>query len=259
MQIRAALLPELATNTASSVSIVIDALRATTVAAVMFEAGAPVLYAAPSHDFARRFARSRGYLLCGESGGQKVPDFDYGNSPVEFSSLNLTDKPAVLSTTNGTRAIAAVHAAPHVLLGAAVNRMAVARAAWYLAQEQDLDIEVVCSGTNGQFTLEDATVAGLFVEALGSFADPWTLPEIADSAVACRRLWQKEPNMLRGWMEGAHAHTLANLGFGEDVAYCAQIDRLQTVPRLTTEQGAQARDVHHPVVLVTEELISAVA
>jgi 2-phosphosulfolactate phosphatase len=257
MQIRSALLPELATNTASSVCSVIDALRATTVAAALFQSGCPALYAAPSHDLARRFARSCGYLLCGESGGKKVPDFDYGNSPVEFSALNLTGKPVVLSTTNGTRAIAAVNAAPYVLLGAAVNRMATARLAWELAADRGYDIEIVCSGTDGHFTLEDATVAGLFVEAIGGFAGPWTIPDIADSAVACRRLWQKEPNMLRGWMEGAHAHTLANLGFGEDVAFCSKIDTISHVPVLTTETTPAAMRPSCPAILVTEELIAS--
>ena len=162
----------------------------------------------------------------------------------------------MLSTTNGTRAIAAVNAAPHVLLGAAVNRMTAARLAWELAVEGGYDIEIVCSGTNGHFTLEDATVAGLFVEAIGGFAGPWTIPDIADSAVACRRLWQKEPNMLRGWMEGAHAHTLANLGFGEDVAFCAQIDTISHVPVLTTEATASEARPSCPAILVTEELIA---
>lgn len=248
MQIRVALLPELAGDVSEAVCVVIDVLRATTVLATLFERGCPRIYVAASHDMARTFARERGYVLCGETGGYRVPDFDYGNSPVEFAALDFTDRPVVLSTTNGTKATAQVAGARRVFLGAAINRRAVAQAAWQAAKSDDSDIVLVCSGTNDQFTLEDATVAGLYVEALTAQAGAWDMPDQADSAIACRRLWQTEPNLLRGLMEGVHARTLADRGFGEDVGYCTAIDTLPHVPVLVTE--AEAESVKTPVLLV---------
>ena len=76
----------------------------------------------------------------------------------------------------------------------------------------------------------------------------WEMPEQADSAIACRRLWERESNLLRGWMEGYHARTLADKGFGEDVGYCAAIDTLPHIPTLVTE--ATADSVMAPVILV---------
>lgn len=248
MQIRVALVPELAGDTSTAVCIVIDVLRATSVVATLFEQNCPRVYAAPSHELARTFARATGHTLCGETAGYRVPDFDYGNSPVEFSKLDFTDRPVVISTTNGTRAIASVATARTVLLGAAVNRMAVSIRAWEDALANDSDIVIVCSGTDTQFTLEDATVAGLYVEAIAGMAGPWTVPTLADSAVACKRLWQTEPNMLRGWMEGVHARTLGDRGFGEDVGYCASIDTLHHVPTLVNEDNVSTVDA--PVLLV---------
>jgi len=248
MQIRVALLPELAGDTANCVCIVIDVLRATTVVSTLFYRGCPRVYAAASHDAARIFARSAGYVLCGETGGLKEPDFDYGNSPVEFSTLDFTGKPVVISTTNGTRAIATISTAPTVLLGAAVNLTRVSRVAWTEAIENDRDIVVVCSGTDRQFTLEDATVAGLYVEAITGLAGAWQMPHVADSAVACRRLWQGEPNMLRGWMEGIHARNLGDRGFGADLGYCSAIDTIQNVPVLVEEDDVDS--VECPVLLV---------
>ena len=248
MQMRAALLPELAGDISNAVCIVVDVLRATSVVATLFEQHCPRVYAAASHDAARTFARSNGYLLCGETGGAKEPDFDYGNSPLEFASLDFTNRPVVISTTNGTRAIAAVVSAKRVFLGAAINRMAVSRAAWDEAISTESDIVVVCSGTDQQFTLEDATVAGLYVEAITGMAGAWEMPAVDDAAIACGRLWQTEPNMLRGWMEGAHAKTLGDRGFGEDVGYCAGIDVLHIVPTLVTEETLET--VKWPVVLV---------
>jgi 2-phosphosulfolactate phosphatase len=248
MYVQVALMPQLAGDVSGAVCIVIDVLRATTVIATLFERRCPHVYVAAAHETARTFARARGYALCGETEGYRVPDFDYGNSPVEFAALDFTDRPAVLSTTNGTKATAIVAGARRVFLGAAINRMAVAQAAWNEARETGSDIVVVCSGTNDQFTLEDATVAGLYVEALEAQAGAWEAPTLADSAIAARRLWQKEPNLLRGWMEGVHARTLADRGFGEDVGYCAAIDTLPHVPILVEE--ADTNTVVAPVILV---------
>ncbi len=248
MELHVALMPQLAGDVSSSICIVVDVLRATTVIATLFERNCPAVHVAAGHESARGFARKHGYLLCGETRGYKVPDFDYGNSPVEFAALDFTGRPAVLSTTNGTKATVAVANARRVFLGAAINRMAVARAAWRSARETQSDIVVVCSGTDDRFTLEDATVAGMYVEALVAQAGAWEMPLQADSAIAARRLWEKEPNLLRGWMEGIHAQTLADRGFGDDVGYCAQIDVLTHVPTLVAED--QAASVRAPVHLV---------
>lgn len=249
MQIRVALLPQLAGDVSESVCVVVDVLRATTVIAVLFERGCPRVYVAASHEAARDFARPRGYVLCGETDGFKAEGFDFGNSPVEFAAQDFTGRPVALSTTNGTKATAAVAGARRVFLGAAINRKAVAKAAWNEAQETGSDIVLVCSGTNEQFTLEDATVAGMYVEAIVAQAGAWTMPEQADSAIAARRLWETEPNLLRGWMEGVHARSLADKGFGEDVGYSATTDALASVPTLVTE--AKAESVAAPVILVT--------
>lgn len=248
MQIRAALMPELAGDVSETVCVVIDVLRATSVIATLFARGCPRVYVAASHEAARTFARAQGYVLCGETSGYKVPDFDYGNSPVEFAALDFTGRPVVLSTTNGTKATAAVAGARRVFLGAALNRMAVARAAWEEAVSTGSDLMVVCSGTDREFTLEDATVAGLYIEALAAQAGAWEMPTQTDAAIACRRLWEAEPNLLRGWMEGIHARTLADRGFGEDVGYCAAIDFLPHIPTLVTEAEAGQRAA--PVLLV---------
>ena len=248
MQIRTAFLPEQAGEVSDATCIVIDVLRATTVIATLFDRRCPRVYVSASHDAARAFARERGFVLCGETDGYRVPDFDHGNSPMEFAALDFSDRAVVLSTSNGTRAVAIVAGARRVYLGATINRSAVAAAAWDSATETGSDIVIVCSGTNGQYTLEDATAAGLYVEALVSHGGPWTMPDLSDSSIAARRLWQTEPNLLRGWMEGVHARKLADHGFGDDIAFCSAIDRLAHVPILVDEPGAA--NVAAPVILV---------
>lgn len=244
-----ALLPQLAGDVSNSICIVIDALRATTVIATLFEKGCPRVYVAGSHVIAKTFARERGYTLCGETDGFVAPGFDYGNSPTEFSRLDFTEKPVVLSTSNGTKAIAMVSGAKRIYLGSALNRMAVSEAAWREALQIGANLMIVCSGTLGEFTLEDATVAGGYVEALYGQAGAWELPIVKDSAIACRRLWQSESNLLRGIMEGNHAHALADRGFGEDIGFCSMVDTLSHVPTLVSE--AETETVPCPVILLT--------
>lgn len=248
MQIRVALMPQLAGDVSQAVCVVVDVLRATTVIATLFSRGCPRVYVAGSHEAARTFARAKGYVLCGETGGHKVEDFDFGNSPVEFVRQNFTNRPVTLSTTNGTKATVTVASARTVYLGAAINRMAVAKAAWETATESGADIVVVCSGTDDAFTLEDASVAGMYVEAITAQAGAWEMPEQDDAARFCRRFWQTEPNLLRGWMEGFHARRLADLGFGDDLGYCAQSDIFPYVPILVRE--GEEDSVEAPVLIV---------
>lgn len=203
--------------------------------AVLFARGCPRVYVAAGHEKARRFAREAGFLLCGETDGRKPEGFDFGNSPLELLEQDLSDRPVVLSTTNGTRALAQVASAKRVFAGAALNRAAVVQAVWDAALQEEADIVVVCSGTDGRFTLEDATTAGLYVEALVAQAGPWQMPQLDDAAMACRRLWQQDSSLLRSWMEGRHAQHLAEIGFGEDVAYCAQVDTFFVAPELARD------------------------
>ena len=249
MRLDVAFLPEEAGDVTDAVCIVVDVLRATTVLATLFERGCPVAYVADEHGKAERFARDRGFVLCGESHGLKAPGFDYGNSPTEFAALDFSGRPAVLSTTNGTRAASMVSGARRVYLGAAVNLTAVAQRAWREAMDTGSDLVVVCSGTNRRFTLEDTVVAGMFVEALTACAGAWEMPSVADSAIAARRLWEQDGSLLRSWMEGAHAQKLSEMGFSDDVTFCASRDLLRTVPALLPEAGTE--DYPWPVVLVS--------
>ncbi|MGI0135083.1 MAG: 2-phosphosulfolactate phosphatase, partial [Candidatus Micrarchaeaceae archaeon] len=92
-------------ETAEDVYIVIDLIRATTCMAVILDRGALRIFAAGTVEQARTAQqRYPQRLLCGERNVKPLPGFDYGNSPVQFSHLNLTGRELILTTTNGTRA-----------------------------------------------------------------------------------------------------------------------------------------------------------
>ncbi len=135
---------------AGNVYIVVDVIRATTTLSVMFDRGASRVFAAESVEQAREGARLfPGRLLCGERNALPLPGFDYGNSPSEFSRLDLTGRELILATTNGTRAFYACPEEATRLAGSFYNAEAVTARALAVAQERGGNIAIVCAGELG--------------------------------------------------------------------------------------------------------------
>jgi len=240
MRVDVALLPAQTADHAGSVCVVVDVLRASSSIVTLFERGASPVIAAAGIDEARALhSRLADYLLCGERGGQPPRGFDYGNSPAEFSRLELTGKSAILATSNGTRLLAGLAAAPAVLVGCLLNRTAVAKMATEVARERGLDIAVVCSAAYGgtTFVLEDALGAGAIADAALAAA-----PELdaGDAARFARDAFLNAAKDLPAAVASAyHAKELIEAGFEEDVAYCARLDGSTIVPLLRRgEDGA---------------------
>jgi 2-phosphosulfolactate phosphatase len=228
---------------ASSVCVVIDVLRATTTLTTLLACGATQIAVAADATAAREAKRDDpAAILLGEIGGLRPIDFDLGNSPREISSQVVDGRRAICSTSNGTAAIRAVATAPVVMLGCLRNSAAVARVALDRAREGDRPILIVCSGGAGgrSFALDDTLAAGQIVVALtGEAANAGVSIELSDAAVASETLRQaslagiQEPahnvweQVLRRTSAGQH---LARIGLGDDIPFCAEIDRETTVP-----------------------------
>lgn len=60
-------------------------------------------------------------LTAGERNGEKLPQFDFDNSPVTFADLNLKNKKIALTTTNCTEAIEIAKAAESIYFGSFLN------------------------------------------------------------------------------------------------------------------------------------------
>ena len=105
------LLPELAPpgRLAGGLALVIDVLRATTTIVHALAAGCTAVRPCVHVEEARQLAgemRAGRVLLAGERGGVPVPGFDLGNSPHEYTAKLCQGKTVVLTTSNGTRALA---------------------------------------------------------------------------------------------------------------------------------------------------------
>jgi 2-phosphosulfolactate phosphatase len=96
------------------VVLVIDVLRASTTVAVALANGARAVIPFESSDEviarAKQFERED-VLLAGERRMKAIPGFDLGNSPREYTREAVEGKTVLLTTTNGTVALANIQGA----------------------------------------------------------------------------------------------------------------------------------------------------
>jgi 2-phosphosulfolactate phosphatase len=207
---------------------VVDVLRASSTIVQALAAGyRRVLCCAEVEEARRLAAELSGAVLAGERKAVPIPGFDLGNSPREFTEpLGET---LVLTTTNGTRAVlAAAAGSATVLVGSLLNLEAVAAA----AARDGGDVEVVCAGVQGRFTIDDAYCAGKIAELLGG--------ERTDAAEAAVRLARSFASAEEGLgASGNPEHAL----LADDIAWCARESVLDVVPRLARLEGPAAEIV----------------
>lgn len=216
----------------NDVCIAIDVLRATTTLAVLFGRGCAGVWLAADVDAAREVGRATNRLICGEEGGLPPPGFDYGNSPVEFSRLDLTGREVVFATTNGTGTLRACAVGRHAFAGSFANLTATVQTALRSLDalgEAAGRLVIACAGTRGEFGIEDAACAGLMVRTVLR-DDP--AAELDDASESARRLYESYGNPVDAVQSAHHARGLHELGLGADVLFCAQLDVTGAVPEL---------------------------
>ena len=213
---------------------VIDVLRATTTIATALANGARgvVPVATPEEALAWRSAGT-GVLLGGERGARRIPGFDLGNSPFEYSAERVAGRLIVLTTTNGTLAFRRVLAAasgrsPELIAACLRNASACARHLWERATAAGGDVLLVCAGTNGWFSLEDAFCAAVLLRDMAELGSI----EYGDGARAAVRLGAGAGDAFEELSQSRHGRRLLDLGFHEDIAYCAERSVCTAVPRL---------------------------
>ncbi len=237
MRIDVALLPGLIRD-ADSVFAVVDILRASSTIVTLLGHGVPTVIPAASVEEARDLRRRLpDHLLCGEVDGLPPPGFDYGNSPAEFAALDPGGRAAILATSNGTRILNDLKRAPAVLVGALLNREAVAAAMLALAREHNRDATVVCAAAPGgrAIALEDALGAGAIVEAalrLDGSLQPTDAARFARDAFLASR-----DDLPAALASARHGAELIQAGLASDVEYCARLDKSSVVPRLSRDES----------------------
>jgi 2-phosphosulfolactate phosphatase len=225
---------------ADATVIVVDLLRASTTICTALAAGAECVMPFAEIDetlaAAARFGRDQ-VVLGGERGGKLIPGFDLGNSPAEYTPQRVAGHRILFTTTNGARALHHARDARCVLVGAAVNRAALA-----LAVSREQDAVVLCAGTDGVPAREDMLAGGAIIEAFCYVADNvWELGDEASDAYANWQVVRGElgpaaPELVARFAAELRdtdgGRNLIDIGQDADLPTCAQLDVLTVVPQL---------------------------
>jgi len=122
---------------ARGVAVVIDVFRAFSVACYAFAGGVSRVIPVGEIEVARRLKRENpAFLAIGERHARKLEGFDFGNSPTEIVSANLSGKTLLHTTHAGTQGLVNAIHADVVLTGALVNAAAICRYIRALAPER---------------------------------------------------------------------------------------------------------------------------
>jgi len=207
--------------------VVFDILRATSTFVTALHHGAAAII--PVSDIAAAVARRQQQpdaLLAGERDGVRIRatqsggvDFDFGNSPREFTPERVRGKTIVSTTTNGTRALRACAAAKTVLAASFLNLAATAE---FLRGREN--ILLICAGTGENTADEDILAAGALCELLAAREDARpTLSEPSDRA--WRKFTELKTNLAAALGDSQNGRRLLAIPeLRDDVAFCAQRD-----------------------------------
>ncbi|EKQ69398.1 phosphosulfolactate phosphohydrolase-like enzyme [Leptolyngbyaceae cyanobacterium JSC-12] len=237
-------------NTTADCAIAVDVLRATSTMVTALAAGAEAVQV--FSDLNQLVKESENWspdkrIRAGERGGSQVEGFDFGNSPLACTPERVRGRRLFISTTNGTRALQCVQAAPIVLAAALINRQAVVE---YVLKHQPATVWIVGSGWEGSFALEDTVCAGAIADSLltqiGASLEEFAGNDEVVGAISLYHQWKHQ--LLDLFHQASHGKRLLRLECHDDLKYCSQLDILSIVP-VQREPG----------VLVNEKHLAAVA
>lgn len=214
------------------VAVVFDILLATSTITAALHAGAKEVIAVSTKEEAEKEAIGReknSYLLVGEYQGKSLKHFHEPN-PMKLKEV-VNKKTMILSTTNGTVAINRASLAKDVYIASLLNGTAVANE--ILKREKDDTIVLICSGSSGEFCIEDFYGAGSFIASLMRASNDHLV--LSEGAFAAHEFYKnREPESVL--LESRVGQMLADLGFGEEVRFVAQRDTMSVVPRLVDQK-----------------------
>lgn len=215
-----------------TVCVVFDVLRATSTFVTALKNGAAAIIPVSEISEALEMGKKQPeVLLGGERNGVKIRtaegEFDFGNSPREYTTDAVKSKTIVSTTTNGTRALRACAGAKMVLAAAFLNLQATGK---FLRDKNLEEVLLVCAGTGERAALEDILAAGALAEILSTGGKV----VLTDSAqVAAAVYAQAKGNLAKVVGQSENARRLLGIPeLGDDVEFCLQRDVFELVAAL---------------------------
>jgi 2-phosphosulfolactate phosphatase len=220
--------------------VMIDVLRASTTIITALRNGAKEIIPVNTVESAVKISGNLFgdvILLGGERNGKMIEGFHLGNSPAEYAEERVRGKSIIFSSTNGSQAMVKARYAREMLVCAFVNLSAVAT----FLREAGRDCLIVCAGSGGMFSLEDAVCAGGLIQKISE--DPRLTLGLSDAAQAALTLHKTlGRSILRMLKATEHGRYLTEIGFENDLAACAAVDSVPVLPLLAGSVVKLRRD-----------------
>jgi hypothetical protein len=148
---------------ATGIAIIIDVFRAFTVEPIIIKNGAKKLIVIGDKEIAYNLKKENSnYILIGERGGIKLPNFDYGNSPSQIEKVDFTNKVVVHTTSCGTQGIVNSINAKEIITGSLVNISAIVK---YIKNRGYDDISIVTLAKPGVDPFEEDKLCAEYIKA----------------------------------------------------------------------------------------------
>ncbi|PLR94444.1 2-phosphosulfolactate phosphatase [Bacillus sp. T33-2] len=220
------------------IAVIIDVLLATTTIAATLEHGAASVI--PVRDSSHAAERKIGlpaetFVLAGELEGKIIEGF-LAPWPVSLKQ-HVSGKTLILSTSNGTVAINKCHKAKKIYTSSFLNGEHVAS---YIKKiDKGENLVVVCSGSDGSFSLEDFLGAGYFLNSLvGNSEEKYTMTDAARTALY---FYKKHEDSYQDLLEQSIVgRELAVFGLIDEVRYAAERGSIRVVPEVTDDRIVDA-------------------
>lgn len=153
---------------AAGIVIVIDVIRAFTVAAYALAGGASDLWLVSTVEQAIVLReREPAALLAGEIGGRTIPGFDLNNSPYAMERADVRGRRIIQRTSAGTQGAVRARNASHLLVASLTNACATASYAAALSQGSGLPVTLVPTElAQGDLVRNEDRYCGEYIEAL---------------------------------------------------------------------------------------------
>jgi 2-phosphosulfolactate phosphatase len=148
---------------ARGLAVIIDVFRAFSLGPYAINNGAEKIIPVGDLDFAFELKRKNPeYILIGERNEQKVPGFDFGNSPLHILHKDFKGKTIVHTTSAGTQGLVNAKNADVIVTGSFVNADAIVN---YIRTLDPPQVSLVCMGYSAERPIEEDTFCAEYIQA----------------------------------------------------------------------------------------------
>lgn len=149
---------------AEGIAVIIDVFRAFSTACYVMNNGAEKIIPVSVTSEAFRLKKKHPeFILIGEEMEQKIPGFDFGNSPAHILNFDFAGKTVVQRTSSGTQGIVNAFAADEIITGSFVNAGAIIR---YILQKKPEVLSLVCMGYAALRPIEEDNLCAEYIAAI---------------------------------------------------------------------------------------------